>query len=127
VSGTPVPVACTPATAPTPTGGTITSGTYVLISSTFFGKFCPEPQEFDLGIFRICGDEWQTAFQWSFTGMGPTLFLWNATVPTTSGAFNGMTTCGSTQLQITGYTATPTTLSLSISGGYVSSFALQAP
>jgi hypothetical protein len=58
-SGAAIPVLCEQGPAPSPSGGDIVDGTYVLEASHFYGG-CPTPGEVDRIVWFICGTSWAT-------------------------------------------------------------------
>jgi hypothetical protein len=114
VTGSPVPIPCAGSqTPPTPTGGAIADGTYVLTSSTYYGT-CPQPEQ-DRITWSICGGTWQTAQEGTVNG-STMLKLYDAAVSPSGNTLNIQLTCGQATGQMTmltfGYDATPTTLTL---------------
>jgi hypothetical protein len=65
--GDPVPVTCAPDPAPTPSGGTIVDGDYVLVASTFY-LGCPYPGEDDRISWHLCGASWSTVQEETYSG-----------------------------------------------------------
>jgi hypothetical protein len=55
---------CSAASTPSPTGGNVEDGTYVLESMTYFG-FCPAMPDVEADSWTICGTEWDTRQQTS--------------------------------------------------------------
>jgi hypothetical protein len=110
VTGSPVPVRCAGTqTPPTPSGGTIADGTYVLTSSTYYGS-CPAPEQ-DRITWSICGGTWQTAQEGPVNGT-TMVQLFDAVVSPSGNSLNIRLTCGQMQTTTFGFDATPTTLTL---------------
>lgn len=57
-SGSPVPSVCVHDPTPSPSGGTIVDGTYVLASSRYYGG-CPTT-ELDRIVWNVCSSSWAT-------------------------------------------------------------------
>jgi hypothetical protein len=118
VSGPLVPLQCLQATVPTPIGGTIVDGTYVLTSSAFYGATCPMPEQ-DRDTWLVCGNNWQTAQELTAGTSPPALRSLNLVVtPATTTGLSLQFTCGNALATVMiGYDATPTTLTLYVGGG----------
>jgi hypothetical protein len=117
-SGPLVPYQCIAATMPTPAGGTIVDGTYVLTSSAFYGSPCPAPEQ-DRDEWLICGTNWQTVQELTAGTNPAVLHTFDVDVTPAGGpALNVQITCGAPLSTITfQYTASPTTLTLFVGGG----------
>jgi hypothetical protein len=104
---------------PTPIGGTIVDGTYVLMSSSFYGTPCPEPEQ-DRDTWFVCGTLWQ-AVQENTLGTGTAMTHWYDANVTPMGAstLSLQITCGTPMIEtiMFQYDATPTTLTLYVGGG----------
>ena len=90
---------CDPTAAvPTPLGGTIRDGTYVMVQSTYYGDNSGAacPSEVDNTTWSICGSSWQTAQVSTVTGMPPYTLIGNITVVATGTALTLNVTCGIT-------------------------------
>ena len=101
---------------PTPSGGTIVDGSYMLQAEVFYGASCP-PAEQDRNTWLICGSTWQTVQELTPQG-GPVQTHWYNFNVTHSGAnltLNGV--CGFNSTAPIQYDATPTTLTLYVGGG----------
>jgi hypothetical protein len=114
-----VPYVCLGGTIPTPIGGTIVDGKYVLTSSVYYGNPC-KPPENDRDIWYICGTVWQ-AVQENTPGTGTAVTYWydaNVT-PTGPASLSLQITCGTPTITtiMFQYDATPTTLTLYVGGG----------
>jgi len=103
-----------PGTLPTPQGGSITNGVYVLAAATYYGMACPSP-EVDRDRWLVCGTTWQT-FQDYATNGGPEMTTaYNFNVTQSSGTnitLQGV--CGITTPYTFGYSTTPTTITFYI-------------
>lgn len=113
-----MPYECLAATLPTPAGGTILDGTYVLTASAFYGTPCPSPEQ-DRDIWYVCGTTWQ-AVQELTAGTAPAVvYTYDATItPTGDSSFALNVTCPSGVMGVSRqYTATPTTLTLFVGEG----------
>jgi hypothetical protein len=107
-TGTPVAVVCDPLPPPTPTGGVIADGTYVLVSSRFHGP-CMLPESNRI-TWSVCGGAWSTVQESTIAGNTTTQHVdGDATLRGTVLALQ--TTCG-TGVSSTAFDATPTTLTL---------------
>lgn len=118
--GAEVPIVCdTTDPAPTPAGGTIVEGTYVLASSTFYGG-CPFAGEQDRITWNICGDAWGTVQEITLANSGPVTSTFDLSVARQPNSLVLTPTCGpqNTSQTTFGYTATPTTLTFFV-GGYM--------
>jgi hypothetical protein len=110
VTGAPVPIQCAGTQKPpTPSGGTIADGTYVLTSSTYYGT-CPQPEQ-DRITWSVCGDTWQTAQESTINGQ-KTVQVVDAMVTQSGMNLSIHVVCGPMQTLTFGYDATPTTLTL---------------
>ncbi len=107
-----VPYECLGAPIPTPAGGTILDGTYVLTASAFYGTPCPAPEQ-DRDIWYVCGNTWQ-AVQELTAGTSPAVtYTYESTIaPTGASSFTLDVTCPTVTSVMRQYTATPTTLTL---------------
>lgn len=117
-TGPQVPYQCLAATLPTPTGGTIVDGTYVLTASAFYGTPCPAPEQ-DRDVWLVCGTVWQTAQEHTMGTGAPMLYSFDANVTPAGGADLSLEfTCGAGMVETITfqYSATPTTLTLWVSG-----------
>ncbi len=128
-SGPLVPYECLSATPPTPAGGTIVDGTYLLTSTAYYGTPCPAPEQ-DRDTWLICGTNWQTSQEHTMGTMAPQLLSFDANVtPGDAGAASLALqfTCGTPTIEtiLFEYTATPTTLTLFPSAGRVDVFTKQ--
>ncbi len=114
-----VPYVCLGGTMPTPVGGTIVDGKYVLMSSAFYGTPCPAPEQ-DRDTWYVCGTNWQ-AVQENTLGTGmPMVHTYDANVtPTGTSSLSLQITCGTGMVEtiMFQYDATPTTLTLYVGGG----------
>lgn len=100
---------------PTPVGGTIADGTYVLISETFYGQGCPQGEQ-DRNTWLVCGSVWQTVQE--LIQNGSTMAnLYDINVTANGPSLQLQGTCGFTQSLTIQYDATPTTLTLYVGGG----------
>lgn len=114
VSGDPVVVGASNGPAPKPSGGTVEDGTYVLVSSTFYGEAAPS--EVDRITWRVCGPAWGTSQESRVDGGAPQLLLLDATV-TASGTELGVdVTCGPRSSTSFGFDASPGMLRLYVTG-----------
>jgi hypothetical protein len=128
-SGPLVPYECLSATPPTPGGGTIVDGTYVLTSTAYYGTTCPAPEQ-DRDTWLVCGTNWQTAQEHTMGTMAPTSLSFDANVGPGEGGPASLAlqfTCGTSGIETIEfeYTATPTTLTLFPSAGRVDVFTRQ--
>ncbi len=112
-----VPYECLAATIPTPAGGTIEDGTYVLTASAFYGTPCPAPEQ-DRDIWFVCGTTWQ-AVQELTAGTSPAVtYTYEATAtPAGADSFTLNVTCPTATSVARQYTATPITLTLFVGDG----------
>jgi hypothetical protein len=111
VTGNKIPVQCLDAQAPpTPAGGTIANGTYVLTSSTYYGT-CPTPEQ-DRITWSICGGTWQTAQESTVPNGTTMLRTYDAAVMASGNSLSIRLTCGGMQTLTFGYDASPTMLTL---------------
>lgn len=99
---------------PTPHGGTIADGTYLMTSATYYGMNCPQPEQ-DRNEWLVCGTTWQTVQESTATGAPKdNWFDLNVTATGTTLQLQGV--CGFTQSISFPYDATPTTLTLYVGG-----------
>ena len=113
-------MACDSGAVPTPTGGTIHDGTYIMTSSTFYadGGVCPSP-EVDHTEWLICGENWQTAQDSTISGGTTSSLDLNATVTAAGTQVTIDVTCGYPTAQppfVFSYDADDTTVHLYIGG-----------
>jgi len=116
-SGLPVTVQCAAGTPPTPTGGTVTDGTYEMVSSTFYGSPCPV-DDVERIVWDACGQNWATA-EFVITAAVPMTRLYiNGTVTFEGGGVTLTPSCSTNGVNTTtfGYDATPTDLTLYVHG-----------
>jgi hypothetical protein len=103
--------------APTPQGGTIHDGLYVLTASSVYGS-CSELYQVSTA-WAVCGESWQTHQEFTMLEggtAGSTIMDLTATTASVS-AVSWHYTCGLLQPDIVvGYDATPTTLTLYVNG-----------
>jgi hypothetical protein len=112
-----VPYECLSTTLPTPAGGTIVDGTYVLTASAFYGTPCPAPEQ-DRDLWLICGNNWQTVQELTAGTSPAVLHTYDANVtPAGSDSLTLALTCPSVTNVTFQYTATPGTLTLFVGGG----------
>jgi hypothetical protein len=111
LSGPRVAVACAPGMPPAPSGGTVADGTYVMVSSNFYGTPCIQDQE--RIVWSVCGTSWATSEEIT-TGGTTTTRLFDGTVAFAGTSFTFSPTCAPPGVATTmfGYDATPTTLAL---------------
>jgi hypothetical protein len=114
VSGEPVVVGASSGTAPTPSGGTVEDGTYVLVGSTFYGESPPAEQ--DRITWLVCGSAWETAQETRLNGGAPQLLLLDATVTATGTSLGVDVTCGPRSSTTFGFDASPGMLRLYVTG-----------
>lgn len=99
---------------PTPKGGTIADGTYVMTAATYYGSTCPAPEQ-DRNKWLVCGTTWQTVQENNTNGT--TTDHWYDLNVTSSGTMVQLQgVCGFTQSISFPYDATPTTLTLYVGG-----------
>jgi hypothetical protein len=114
-TGNPVPAECVAAPVPSPNGGTIADGIYVLERSRFYGG-CPTV-EADRIVWQVCGSSWQTEQEVTM-GMNTEDRTIDATVQINPAnatvAFDLTCAPNGTPNETVGYFATPTSLSLFI-------------
>jgi hypothetical protein len=113
-TGGPIAVVCDPSPPPTPIGGVVADGTYVLVSSTFHGP-CTLPES-DRITWSVCGSAWSTVQESTLAGNTTTQHIdGEATLRGTS--LGLQTSCG-TSVSSTAFDfdATPTTLTLYVHG-----------
>ena len=99
---------------PVPTGGAIADGTYLLALSTFYGSPCPS-QEQDRDTWLVCGTTWQHVQESTAQGT-VTVNNYNFNVNPSGSNLMLQGICGFTMTATFGYDATPTTLTLYVSG-----------
>jgi hypothetical protein len=111
-TGMGVPVDCVPGSAPTPSGGMIEDGTYVLQSSSFYGG-CPATGEYDRITWAICGSSWATVQESALTSGDHYLHI-NATAAVGGSNVSLTLDCAppGTPGESFGFDATPGTLTL---------------
>jgi predicted small lipoprotein YifL len=115
-SGQPVTVQCAAGAPPPPTGGTVTDGTYEMVSSTFFGSDCPV-DDVEQIVWTTCGPYWTTAEVLMGDVQTNSIYV-NGSATFGGASVTLTTTCSTTSVSgVTyGYDATPTTLTLHIHG-----------
>jgi hypothetical protein len=98
---------------PSPSGGTIADGTYVLTSSTWYGP-CP-PAESDRITWLVCGSTWQTVQEGTINDDTSTTHT-DAHVTSSGSLLTIDFNCGNTGTVTIGYDASPTMLVLYFAG-----------
>lgn len=117
-TGAPVNVACVPTgtTIPTPNGGPIVDGTYVLVASKFYGE-CPGPDHERI-TWVLCGEAWSTVQEQDVAGSAMTTQHIDGNVNLAGARFTFTPTCPVPSVAKTtfGYDATGTTLRIYVYG-----------
>jgi hypothetical protein len=117
-TGSPVNVVCTPTgTAfPTPSGGPIVDGTYVLVASRFYGE-CPGPDRERI-TWVLCGEAWSTVQEQDVVGSPTTTQHIDGNVTLSGASLRFTPTCPVPGVPVTsfGYDATATTLQIYVYG-----------
>lgn len=119
LQGTSIGSTCSTAAMPTPTGGAIQDGLYVLQSVTFYGS-CPAAPRQERITWAVCGSTWETAQETTPDAGASTLRV--SITPTIQGtSIQTMIDCistGATGAGPTwGYTASPSSLVLYVPNG----------
>ncbi len=115
------------ATPPTPQGGTIEDGTWVLTASAYYGATCPAPEQ-DRDLWLICGTNWQTAQEHTMGTGQPQVFTFDANVtPMNATTVSLQITCGANMIETVPFqfTATPSQLTLFVGSGRVDTYVKQ--
>jgi hypothetical protein len=116
VTGTPVTPACVNTASPTPVGGPIYNGFYVLSKIEYYQPTGPCPTQTEQIDWSICGSSWETV-----QVGGTTTTRVNATVTASQTTLSLELSCPNSGLSVWGYDATSTTLvlylKLNVDGG----------
>jgi len=91
----------------------ITDGTYILVSSTFYGT-CQGPEQ-DRSTWQICGNDWETIQESTLSGATTHQDMSTMATPAGAGVMLRVT-CGNQQSVVFGYDASPTMLRLYTGG-----------